>query len=87
MAGSTTVRPETRRALTALGLRVGQLTAFLAPILGLFVFRLVAFKPAVTLYVFIVGLGMVLLKRIELTRRSLELQEMVRRKVHAYDTH
>jgi hypothetical protein len=66
---------------------VGQWTAFLAPILGLLVFRLVAFKPAVTFYVLIVGLGMVLLKRIQLTRLSLELQEMVRRKVHEYDTH
>jgi hypothetical protein len=87
VAGSTTVRPEPQRALMTLRLRVGQWTAFLAPILGLLVFRLVAFKPAVTLYAFIVGLGMVLLKRIELTRLSLELQEIVRRKVHEYDTH
>jgi hypothetical protein len=87
VAGRTTVRPETQRALITLGLRVGQWSAFLTPILGLLVFGLVAFRPAVTLYVGIVGLGMVLLKRIELTRRSFELQEIVRRKVHDYDTH
>ena len=40
--GRTTVRPETRRALTSLGLRMGQWVAFLAPVLGLFVFWLLA---------------------------------------------
>lgn len=72
--------------LIALGLRVGQWTAFLAPLLGLLLFRLFPFKPAVTLYVVIVGLGMVLLKRVELTQLSFELKETIRRKVNEYST-
>lgn len=81
------MRPETRHTLIALGLRVAQWSAFLVPILGLLVFRRFAFKPAVTLYVVIVGLGMVLLKRVELTRLSFELKESVRRTVNDYYTH
>jgi hypothetical protein len=41
----------------------------------------------VTLYVFTVGLGMVLLKVVELARLSFELKEIVRRKVHDYYTY
>jgi hypothetical protein len=66
---------------------MGQWTTFLAPVLGLFVFWLFAFKPAVTLYVFIVGLGIVLLKLVELRRLSFEIEEFVRRKRHEYHTH
>ena len=79
--------PETRRTLIALGLRVAQWSAFLAPLLGLLLFQLFPFKPAVTLSVVIVGLGMVLLKRVELTQLSLELKETIRRKVDGYYTH
>jgi hypothetical protein len=82
-----TMRPKIRQTLIAWGLRAGQWAAFLAPILGLLVFRLVPFKPAVTLYVFTVGLGMVLLKVVELARLSFELKEIVRRKVYEYDTY
>jgi len=81
------VTPETRRTLIALGLRVAQWSAFLAPLLGLLLFQLFPFKPAVTFYVVIVGLGMVLLKRVELTQLSLELKETIRRKVDGYYTH
>ena len=85
--GRTTVRPETRRALISLGLRMGQWVAFLAPVLGLFVFWLLAFRPAVTLYALIVGLGIVLLKLVELRRLSFEIKDIARRKVHDYYTH
>jgi hypothetical protein len=66
---------------------MGQWAAFLAPVLGLFVFWLVAFEPAVTRYVVIVGLGIVLLKLVALRRLSFEIQDIARRKVHEYDTH
>lgn len=85
--GRTKVTPETRRPLIALGLRVAQWSAFLAPLLGLLLFQLFPFKPAVTFYVVIVGLGMVLLKRVELTQLSLDLKETIRRKVDGYYTH
>jgi hypothetical protein len=68
-------------------LRVDQWAAFLAPVLGLLVFWLVAFKPAVMLYALMVGLGMVLLKVVELRRLSFEIQDIARRKVHDYYTH
>lgn len=87
VGGRTTVRPETRRTLISLGLQAGQRAAFLAPALGLVVFWLFPFKPAVTLYVLIVGLGIVLLKVIELSRLSFETEEIVRRYLHANDTH
>lgn len=83
----STARPETHRGVIALGFRLGQWVAFLAPVLGLLVFRLFPFKPAVTLYVVIVGLGIVLLKVIELTRLSCESEEIVRRKVHEDYSH
>jgi hypothetical protein len=66
---------------------MGQWVAFLAPVLGLLVFRLFAFKLAITLYVFIVGLGIVLLKLVELRRLSFEIKEIARRKWHEYHTH
>lgn len=80
------MRTEVRRALMPLGLSVGQWAALLAPILGLLVFWLFAFKPAVTLYVLVVGLGMVLLKIVESSRLSFEVEELLRRKVHEYYT-
>ena len=61
LGGRTTLRAETRRALISRGLRMGQWVAFLAPVLGLFVCWLLAFRPAVMLYALIVGLGVVLL--------------------------
>lgn len=81
------MRPEIYRGLISLGLQVGRWAAFLALVLGLFVFWLFAFKPAVTLYVFIVGLGIVLLKLVELRRLSFEIKDIARRKVHEYYTH
>jgi hypothetical protein len=81
------MRPETQRASIAVGLRMGQWVAFLAPVLGLLVFRLFVFKPAVMLYVFIVGLGIVLLKLVELRRLSFEIKDIARRKWHEYHTH
>lgn len=78
---------EIPRALFSLGLQAGPWAAFLAPALGLVVFWLFPFKPAVTLYVLIVGLGIVLLKVIELSRLSFETEEIVRRYLHANDTH
>lgn len=41
-------------------------------------------KPAVTLYVPLVGLGMVLLKIVESSRLSLEIQELIRRNGNEY---
>lgn len=78
--------PKTCRILIAWGLRVGQWAAFLALVLGLFVFWLVAFKPAVTLYALIVGLGMVLLKVVELAQVPFKIEEIARRKLHDYYT-
>lgn len=69
----TKVRSETRRGLIRLGLRAGEWAAFLAPVAGLLVFWLLPFKPAVTLYVLIAGLGIVLLKVVELRRLALEI--------------
>ena len=81
------VRPDTRRAVISMGFRVGEWASFLAPILGLVVFLLFAFKPAVTLYVLITGLAIVLLKVVEQNQLSFEIEEMVRRKVNGYYTH
>lgn len=66
---------------------MGQWAAFLGPVLGLLIFRLFAFKLAVTLDVFIVGLGIVLLKVVELARLSFEIEEIARRRLHEYHTH
>lgn len=41
-------------------------------------------QSAVTLYVAIVGLGIVLLKVVELQRLSFEIEEIVRRKLNEY---
>ena len=63
-------------------LQVGRWASFLAPVVGLLVFWLVPFKPAVTLYAGIVGLGIVLLKAVESAWLSLEMKEIARRQVH-----
>lgn len=76
------MRRGTTRAVIALGLRAGQWAPFLAPVLGLLVFWLLPFKPAVTVYVLIVGLGIVLLKVVELNRLSFEINEFLRRTLH-----
>jgi len=70
---------EIPRALIALGLQVGRWVSFLAPALGLLVFWPFPFKPALTLYVAIVGLAIVLLKVVELQRLAFEIDEIVRR--------
>jgi MFS family permease len=83
-ARSEEVKGEPRRALIRLGLEVGQVVAFLAPVLGLLVFWFFAFKLGVTPYISILGLGMVLLKVVEGARLRLEIEEIVRRRVHEY---
>jgi hypothetical protein len=79
-----TLEAEIPGALFSLGLQVGRWVFFLAPVLGLLVFWLFPFKSAVTLYVAIVGLGIVLLKVVELQRLSFEIDEIVRRKLNEY---
>jgi hypothetical protein len=49
-ARSEEVKGEPRRALIRLGFEVGQVVAFLAPVLGLLVFWFFVFKLAVTLH-------------------------------------
>lgn len=68
--------------LIDLGCDVAQWVSFLAPVAGLGVFWLAPFKPAVTLYALIVGLGMVLLQAVEDARVRREIQEIGRRQVH-----
>jgi len=85
--GGAAARSETRRALTQWGLRAGQWASFLAPVLGLLVFWFFAFKPAVTLYVLIVGLAIVLPKVVELRRLSFDIEEIVRRHLHGNHAH
>lgn len=80
-------RRETRRALTQAGLRVGQRMTWLAPLLGLLVFGLVDFKPAVTLYAVVIGLAVLLSHVLEQVRLSLEVQETIRRYLHGNHAH
>lgn len=81
------MRSETHRGLICVGLRVGQGTALLAPVLGLLVFWLFAFKPAVTLYIVVTGLAVALLKVVEQARLSVEIEEIVRRTLYGKQTH
>jgi hypothetical protein len=73
--------------LIRLGFGVGQAVAFAAPVVGLLVFALVSFKPAVTLYALVVGLGLVLRHALEPVRLRFEVQETVRRHLHGHHAH
>jgi len=64
-----------------LGFKAGSVVACLSPVLGLALFWWFPFKPAVTFYVLISGLAYALLKWIELARLSLELDEVVAKKL------
>ena len=69
------------RALIRLAFKVGSAASCLGPVLGLAVFWWLPFRPAVTVYVLINGLAFMLLKWIELARLSVDLEEIVGRKV------
>ncbi len=72
------------RGLIRLGLSIGRWVASLAPVAGLILFWSLPFKPAVTLYVVVVGLGIVLLEVVESARVSLEMEDIVRRQMDEY---
>lgn len=78
---------EARTHVIDLALGVAQWAAFAAPVLGLLVFWVVPFKPAVTLYALIAGLGVVLPKAVDLVRTSREIEEIARREVYEYYAH
>ena len=60
---------------------------WLASVLGLLVFGLFDFKPAATLYAFVVGLALVLRRVLEPVRLSFEIRETVRRHLDGYHAH
>lgn len=66
------------RALVHLGFQAGTALSCITPVLGLAVFWLLPFKPAVTIYAVITGLAYALLKWIELRRLSLQLDEILK---------
>ena len=72
---------QTGWALAQLGFKLGAIISCLSPVLGLAVFWWFPFKPAVTFYVLISGLAYALLKWIKLARLSLELDEIVTKKL------
>jgi hypothetical protein len=71
--------------LVRLTLGTGWWASLLAPIAGLPVFWWMPFKPAVTVYAMIVGLGMALHSVVEEARMRREIREIARRQVHEYD--
>jgi hypothetical protein len=83
----TPMRRARRRTLIRLGLQVGQGVALAAPVVGLLVFALVSFKPAVTLYALVVGPGLVLRHALEPARLRFEVQETVRRHLDGHHAH
>lgn len=65
-------------------LTLARWAALLAPIAGLLVFWWMPFKPAVTVYAIVVGLGMALRSVVEEARMRREIKEIARRQVHEY---
>ena len=66
------------------GLVAGRWVAFVAPVVGLGVFWLLPFKPAVTVYAIVVALGMAFGSVIEEARMRHEIKAIARRQVHEY---
>ena len=60
---------------------------WLASVLGLLVFGLFDFKPAVTLYAFVVGLAVLLRHVLGPARLALDVEETVRRYLHGTHAH
>ena len=69
-------------SLVRLTLATGRWASFLAPIAGLLVFWWMPFRPAVTVYAMVVGLGMALHSVVEEARMRREIMEIARRQVH-----
>lgn len=78
------MQTEVSSLLVRLTLATGWWASLLAPIAGLLVFSWLPFKPAVTVYAAIVGLGMVLHSVVEEARMRREIREIARRLVHDY---
>lgn len=72
-------------SLLRLTLSSGWWVWLLPPIAGLLVFWWMPFKPAVTVYAIIVGLGMALHSVVEEARMRREIEEIARRLVHEHD--
>jgi hypothetical protein len=78
------MRVEMSSSLVRLTLATGRCASVLAPIAGLLVFWWMPFKPAVTVYAIVVGLGMALRAVVEEARMRREITEIARRQVHEY---
>ncbi len=70
--------------LARLALETGWWASLLAPIAGLLVFWWIPFKPAVTVYAMIAGLGMALHSAVEEARMCREIRKIARRQMHEY---